>query len=67
MDWDNAGIQCLDIMLACGDVWLYGNVQSKAWKKYYCDLSLAIACLAFVPGGIDVFGHHIEAIQTILD
>lgn len=59
-DWSNADIETPELVLASADVWMFGDVKSKAWKKYYCDLSLAIACMAFCPGGIQVFGFRIE-------
>lgn len=60
-DWSYAETETPLSPLHSGDVYLYGNVNSEQWKQYYKDLSLAIACLAFCPGGIEIFGHHIEA------
>ena len=57
--WDNMKIEFAESPLHGADLFLYGDVRSNEWKEYYINLSLAIACLSFSPGGIEIFGHRI--------
>jgi hypothetical protein len=59
--WDNAKVEMVESPLHGADLFLYGDVRSSEWQEYYKNLSLAIACLSFVPGGIEIFGHRIQS------
>lgn len=53
--------QCADIVAEKGDIILFRSKTKGETARAFNHLAEGIACLAFVPGGVRVFGGHWEA------
>lgn len=53
-------VQGRDSITAHGDDILFASKKKGSTANYFNDLTEAIAVLAFMPGGVKVFGRHWE-------
>lgn len=58
-DWESLNIVSQRIA-EHGDTLLYGSKKKGEAARLFCDLVDALAIMAFVPGGVYVFGDHYE-------
>lgn len=54
--------ECSQVIAEKGDIILYKSAKKGESAKAFNCLAEGVACLAFVPGGVDVFGVHFEEV-----
>ncbi len=53
--------ECAQIVAEKGDIILYRSKKAGQTAEAFNALAEGIACLAFAPGGVTIFGQHWEA------
>jgi len=52
--------ECSQVIAEKGDIILYKSSKKGETAEAFNRLAEGVACLAFAPGGVDVFGVHFE-------
>lgn len=55
--------ECAEIVATKGDVILFKSKKGEETKRAFNALAQGIACLAYAPGGVRIFGLHFEAVD----